>query len=258
MAYAANPTQAPARLVLRRERAFRSARRHSSRVRVFKFLFPFSALAISTLYIVPAVIAYTAPRLAVSAKGVTATVGSLIMIHPHYSGSHPQYGVYEINAKRAIQNITSTDVVTLDQITAEVISPSKEKTRLTAPDGVLRTKEELLTFEHGAVITGTNGLWARLRKAEMTFKTRIVTTREPVELRFHESSITADGAVIYAAESRVEFTGNVHVRLKREPAAAASASSEQPAPQLNWAAHASDEPAEGGAESSQRETFARP
>lgn len=253
MAIAANHTQAttrrPAQLALRRERAFRSARRHTARVRAFKVLFPLISFALSGLYIVPAVVAFsTSKGGGVEFDGVTVTVGSLKMEHPHYSGDHPTYGAYKIDADSATQTVKATDVVTLDKITAEVISPSKETTTLTAPDGVLRTKQETLTLDNGAVISGTNGLWAKLLKAEVSFKDRVVTTRDPVQLRYHDSTINADSAVIYTSESRVEFSGNVRVHLEREPAAktpSVQAHLAQPGPQMNWASQMSMEPAAG-------------
>jgi hypothetical protein len=220
MAYVANHLQAPVqRPAARRDQAIRSAKRHSQMVWLFKSLFPLAAVSMLSLYLAPAVIRYAAPAGKIKFDGIEPTVGSLTMLHPNWSGVHPTYGAYNIRAETATQKVKSTDVVLLEQIAADVVSPSKETTTLTAPDGVMRTKEELLLLDNGAVIVGSNGLWANLRKAEVAFKTRVVTTHDPVEIRMHDSVITSDSAIFYTAESRVEFTGSVHVHLLREPAA---------------------------------------
>ena len=154
MAYVANHLQAPARRpsppTMRRDRAIRSAKRHSLLVRLCKSLFPLAAMGVSTLYLAPAVIRYTVPAGKLENDGFEPTIGSIKMFHPHWSGVHPTYGAYNIRAETATQKVKSTELVFLDQISADVVSPSKETTTLTAPDGVLRTKEELLVLDNGA------------------------------------------------------------------------------------------------------------
>jgi lipopolysaccharide export system protein LptC len=251
MAYVANHMQAsvqrPSPPAIRRNRAIKSAQRHSRLVRLFKSLFPLTAFGVSTLYLGPALIRYIAPVGVATIDAVEVSTGNLKMIHPHYSGAHPTYGAYNISAETATQKVKSTEVILLDQILADVVSPSKETTTLTAPDGVLRTKEELLFLNNGAVIVGSNGLWANLRKAEVAFKTRIVTTHDPVEIRLHDSVITSDSAIFYTAESRVEFTGSVHLHLLRDPNAPKTATpgqQDQPQPAAsNHTASLTNQPA---------------
>lgn len=229
MALAVDSSQAldrrRAQLAAQRERAFREAQRHSVHVRMLKVVFPILALGGLGLYGVPALATLAASRAGVTVGAVTLATGSLKMMHPRMEGVHPQHGRYDIRARSATQNVKSTDVVNLDQIDAQVVSPSKETTTLVAPTGVFRSKEERLLLEDGVVVTGTNGMSARLRRAEVSFRTHVVTTNEPVDLRFHESVITADSASIFASESRIVFTGHVRVHLENQAAASESGKS---------------------------------
>jgi lipopolysaccharide export system protein LptC len=217
----------PSSAAVRRERTFRAAQRHSMVVRLLKAVLPFVAVSGTGLYVAPAVMTAALPEGKATVDAVEVSTGALKMLNPRMSGVHPQHGHYDVRADSSTPNL-KTGVHFLDGIHAEVVSPSKETTTLVAVDGLFHAKEEVLLLEHGAVVTGTNGLWAKFLKADVSFKTHVVTTDQPVEMRFHDSVVTADTAEIFASESRIRLSGRVHVHLVRNGLPGGGASVEKP------------------------------
>jgi lipopolysaccharide export system protein LptC len=197
-----------------RAKAFREAQRHSARVRFFRVALPLCVAGIVAFYFVPnQVEVKTNPDTPPTLSPKASHEGS-IMTNLHYAGSNNKYGSYRIEAKSAIQNAGQPDFITLNTITGKLVSPARKKTMLRAPSGLYNRKKEELSFNKGLQIRGQDGISVKLKTATADIKKHELVSTDPVDMRYHGSSIYAKGVTIYTNESRVVFTGGVRTHLK--------------------------------------------
>lgn len=199
-----------------RTRAFRAAVRHSALVRILRVALPLTALAVSGLYMVPGKV-----KIAVGGGEATADVDltseGLKMINPRIKGVHAKHGTYDVRAEYATQNVKHPELVSLNKITADLVSNEGRKTTMTALSGFYHSKKEELTFDRGVTIGGEAGMSGKLKTATAFFQNHVLISPDPVELSFHDSTIRAQSMTLYTSESRVVFTGDVRAHLERAP-----------------------------------------
>jgi lipopolysaccharide export system protein LptC len=201
-----------------RARAFRSALRHSKRVRLLRILLPIGALAMVGLYFLPTQLKIKTNAGTITIKSFDPDKDGLKMTNPRFAGVSEKYGRYELQAKNGVQNVKQLEFVTLNEITGNLTSQSGEKTLLAAPSGLYHSKKEELTFDKGVEITGEAGIRAKLKTATAYVRDHVLVSADPVEMSYHDSTIKAMGMTAYTSESRIVFTGNVEVHLERTPA----------------------------------------
>ena len=199
-----------------RATAFRRAKRHSVAVKLLRWLLPLSAVCLSGLYFLPSNIVVEVDGGEASVESIDVTRGGLKMVNPRIKGVHEKHGVYDIRADHATQQIQNPDLITLDTISAELLSKKGEKTTFTAPSGVFHSKKEELTFDSGVSIGGNAGFTGRLKTATAFLQINKLISTDPVELGFHSSTIKARSMTFFSNERRAIFEGGVRVHLKRK------------------------------------------
>jgi lipopolysaccharide export system protein LptC len=259
MAYAATPDRGSTALVRRassaqadedahRSREFQRARRHSGRVRILKGLLPAIALAILSLYILPAFLTTSIDngRGTASVKAITVEAGSLKMIEPHVRGVNEQQDAYDFTADTATQASKNASVMFLDKVRGKMTSPDGKVTTLTAPNAIHDNKAYTMTFENGAVVVREPGMKATFRTATAFMKEQRVEAKTPVIVQLYESTINADTMVLKWSEQRTIFEGNVKTHIERQPETAASSPTKPAAPIVSAGAWAPESrPIEG-------------
>ncbi|WP_088344064.1 MULTISPECIES: LPS export ABC transporter periplasmic protein LptC [Rhodomicrobium] len=200
-----------------RTRALRSAKRHSARVRTLRWLLPVLCVCVAALYFLPMQYSVEIAGGEASVKDVVLSDGGLKMVNPRIKGVHEKYGVYDIRAEDATQQIKNPELMTLNVINAEIVSPSGQRTVLTAPSGLYQQKLEELTFDNGVLIGGDAGIAGKLKTATAYMQSNKLVSTDPVDLAFHSSTIKAQSMTYYSSEGRAIFEGNVKVHLERQP-----------------------------------------
>jgi lipopolysaccharide export system protein LptC len=198
-----------------RTRAFKAARWHSVLVRLMKLCLPLGALGVAALYILPSRFSVRVAGGEVSGEIPVLASGGLKMVNPRMKGVHEKHGVYDIRADSALQHISDPELMTLDKINADLVSPQGEKTVLTAPSGIFHRKKEEFTFDNGVTIDGQAGIAGKLKTATVYMKENRLISNDPVALGYQGHTIAADSVEFFSAESRAIFTGNVRVHLER-------------------------------------------
>jgi lipopolysaccharide export system protein LptC len=201
---------------------FRLAKRHSARVRALKVLLPTLTAGILSLYIIPSLITLRVKvdggKGEATVKSISIEAGSLKMINPHLQGVNETQGVYDVTADSARQDAKATEIMYLDNIRGKLTTQQGEHTILTAPNGVYNNKAEEMRFDNGALVTRDNGMTATFQTATVYMKLQKVISNTPVTVRLHDSKIDAQTMVLFTAEQRAIFEGNVKVHLERTPA----------------------------------------
>jgi lipopolysaccharide export system protein LptC len=192
-------------------------------VKLLRIFLPLAAVASFGLYLSPSQWRFEVAGGEAVVEAVDISAGNLRMVNPRLKGKHAKQGEYDVRADSAVQSLTNTDVISLDKVDGDVISPTGDKTVLTAPSGVYNSKTEEMHFPAGVTIVRSTGLTARLKSATVFFSKNLVVSNEPVEVRLHESHIRADSVELFTDEARAVFKGRVFVHLERQPQAEAAA-----------------------------------
>lgn len=198
-----------------RAKAFSRAKRHSALVKLLRLVLPLAAVAVAGVYFIPSKLTVSVDGGEASVESIDISNGGLKMINPRIKGVHERHGVYDIRADHATQHANNPELITLVKITGELVSKSGEKTTLTAPSGIFHSKQEELIFDNGVVIGGDAGISGKMKTATAYFQTNKLTSKDPVEFAFHNSTIKARSVTLYSSEGRVLFEGAVDVHLER-------------------------------------------
>ena len=197
--------------------AVAKARRHSRFVRAMRIALPVGAIAVLGLY-------FTSSNLTISLGNMQASVGdieinrdSLRMINPKLEGVTDKNGAYVLTADYAEQDTSDLTTLYLHKVSAELTQPEDGWSRLTAPKGTFRTKKEELELLGGIDVTSSSGASARLERAVIDMKAQLIRSKDPVEVKTADGTLTADRLEISAAEKRIQFDGNVHLHIVKLP-----------------------------------------
>ncbi len=198
-----------------RVKAFHQAKRHSMFVKLLRRLLPLAAVCIAALYFLPSGLSVQTKLGEAKVDSVDLSDGGLKMVNPRIKGANEKYGVYDVRAEYATQHANNPELITLNKITANIVSKAGQRTTLEASSGLYESKQQELTFDNGVTIGGDAGLKGKLKTAKAFLQTNMLISKDPVDLAFHSSTIKAQTMTLYSSESRATFQGNVRVHLER-------------------------------------------
>ena len=154
------------------DRAVRSAGRHSIVVRVTRIGLPIAVVAGlaavgAATYFKPMQVFDKMP----SVSGKLAVQGSKITMElPRIVGFTRDKRSYELNAETAVQDITSPDIVELQNLRARLEMQDKDVVNVTANSGTYSTKADKVVLRDQVVVTSQQGYKAMLREAAIEMK----------------------------------------------------------------------------------------
>jgi lipopolysaccharide export system protein LptC len=191
--------------------AYRSATRHTRRVRWLRRIVPAAAV---TGVLIVALWAWLDPlrlfrelplefaRMAIS--GTTLKIDA-----PKLSGYTRDGRTYSISATSAAQDLTKPGMIELTGIDARFKLTDGGSTTLTAAKGTLDARADQLRLLEGIDILSTNGLGGRLGEAVFDMRKGHVLSPTPVELRYRDGWLRANRLEIFDNGARMLFDGGV-------------------------------------------------
>ncbi len=201
------------------ERVFRSAVRHSRRVRFLRIAIP-----VGVGLVVLGAVAFTllAKPLSMLAK-VPVDIGSLVvsgtkimMQQPRLSGFTRDNRRYDLTAQSAGQDLTKPDLVELNGIQATMEMQDKAVFETTAKTGFYNSKTEQLTLSQNIVVTSTSGYQARLSEALVDIRAGKIISDKPVEVKTSTWTVNANRMEIAESGEFMKFERGVSVTLLPE------------------------------------------
>lgn len=205
-----------------RAASFRRAHSHSTLVRRLRVVLPVLALGVAGLYFLSPEIHISVGDMDASVAGVVIEKGNLRMLNPKLEGVNQKQGAYVVTAKYAEQAVASPDFIHLTDLSAEMNDSRKGWSRLTAPKGTFETKTEKLNLIGDIRVAQSNGMTARLTRADVDMKTEIVTSNEPVKVDFPNGKLDSHEMRINMSVREAEFAGDVRVRMEQPKKEAAA------------------------------------
>ncbi len=148
--------------------AYAMAKRHSARVRRLKVALPIAATAISLAFIGVSLARTWIPD-EVSLQSASIEDGKIVMEKPALAGRNNKGFDYSMNADRALQDISSPNLMTLEKVLAAV--PMNDiVAQVVAQEGILDRTTNRLKMTAPFDINLSNGLKARFQSANVDLK----------------------------------------------------------------------------------------
>ncbi|QRM54012.1 LPS export ABC transporter periplasmic protein LptC [Sinorhizobium sp. BG8] len=196
--------------------AYRAATRHSSRVKFLKVALPLAAVFVAIIFLIVSIVRTYLPE-NLDIDSATIENGKVVMRNPAISGRNRQGISYSMKADRALQDMKTPDVITLENIRAKVPVNEEIIAQVDASVGVYDRAHDLLDMTAPFTIKLNTGLQADFRSAHLDIKGGQMSTEEPVSIRSKEASIVAQSLRMTDKGRVVVFEGKVEVNV--DPAA---------------------------------------
>jgi len=243
MAYEANLGTRGRHYVVRtpeeRQRAFRSARRHSFLVSFLRRVLPVLALLVLAAYFISTRMNVTVGDFTASIDGMEVVDGNLRMLNPTLEGADKKNGKYVVKAEYADQDITSPDIIKLHAIKADMDDPTGGWSKMQAVRGVFDNTAERLIMKDRITVATSSGITGELKYATMDMATQTLRSHSPVffELNNGNATVRANAMTLRSKEKIITFRGKVAVHLEpKKVGATAKKPTQQPMPAANGAA----------------------
>jgi lipopolysaccharide transport protein LptA/LPS export ABC transporter protein LptC len=157
---------------------------------------------------------------------------NLTMDNPHYEGYNGDGGKYFVTAKTAVQDLSDTDHIKLNEITGDLIDVNKVKTNLKSAHGLYNSKTAELEMFDGIDISSDNGMRAKLSRATVFTKQNVIVSKEPVEVAVPAGTIRSKEMTMHNKTHEATFLNEVVAHLvpeKKTPTPAAPDGAAKPA-----------------------------
>lgn len=195
---------------------FKTAARHSARVRWIKRLLP-AVIALALLVIAGAsFVSQMEVKLALpfDLGRLTLNGSRLTMELPKLSGFTDDNRGYSVNAKVAVQDVTHPDLVELSDIEARLELADKGWAALQATKGTIDTKTQFVKLTEGVELSMNGGYGGRLENADVDVKAGSISTDKPVLFTYLDGRLVANRLTVTDRGTRALFEGNVELNFR--------------------------------------------
>lgn len=202
-----------------RLQGYGKAVRHSSRVRFLRRVLPVIALLILLLagfvaWLDPFRIVRDFP---IDVLKLSIKDNKLVMDAPKLSGFTKDGRGYNITANSAAQDLTKTNIIELEGITAHFALTNDGMTVLTSAKGLYDAKADTVQLTEGITIRSTAGYEGKLSEAYIEVKKGHVITEKPVDIIFNNGTLRADRMEVHDNGGRAFFEGGVKMQMRLPP-----------------------------------------
>jgi lipopolysaccharide export system protein LptC len=192
-----------------RDGAFRTAKRHSRRVRILRWALPSAALG--GLAVISMIVWFDPLRLyrdlPVQFGRISITDNKLTIEAPKLTGFTQDRRPYSVTAESAAQDLGSPNVIELAGILGQVELANRGETEMRAKNGVYDMKSGNLTLSNGIEIGATGGYKVLLQDALVEVRKGRIVTDKPVRAVFPDGTLDAQHVEIFEHGDRVRFGG---------------------------------------------------
>ena len=204
---ATNHSLAGHRLESRSDREYRRALQPSRTVKRLKIALPVASALLIVGFVAMSWVSSIVPDGVVVAS-TSIEDGKLVMHRPILTGENDKNQSYELKADRAMQDLTSPNVIELEKISADVPVSDGVTAKLEAQSGIFDRDAETMTFDKPFTVTTSSGMKASLQDAAIDIKGGGMSTDKPINIKLPQG-------VVDAQSMRMTDKGNTIVLEKR-------------------------------------------
>jgi lipopolysaccharide export system protein LptC len=191
---------------------YQRARRHSRRVRFLKFALPTLAVLVAGGFGLSSWIASSGmPSIDITSTAVRD--GKLVMANPKLDGFTKENLPYSMNALRAVQDLSDTSRIALEEITARLPVDAGKWADVVAASGTFDNERNLLDIASPMTVKTNDGMEARFQSAVIELASGRLETADPVEIDLNGSHVSADSMKISDRGKLLVFERRVRVRI---------------------------------------------
>lgn len=219
-------------------RAYQQARRHSARVRFFRWVIPLGA-TIAIGFVAAVAVFNPFGKISGLTLGPISLSGTQVtMERPRLSGYRKDNRGYEVTAVAAMQDVRKPTVIELRDMKARMtLDDAGAVAHLEASTGVFDTQKEHLEVRQDVRVRTDNGQEADLRSASIDLKAGTVVSNEPVTVRLPDATVDADGLSIRDNGKVISFIGRVRTVIVPAGAEARASAAAATPPATSAPAH---------------------
>ena len=194
-----------------RHAAFKAAGRHTWRVRLLR-----RAVAGGAVLGVLGVFGYAflnpfrASISSVSVDSVGLNGTKVTMDKPKLAGFKSDGRPYTLDAKSAIQDARTPNVLLLEELDAHVTMSDKSVAHVVSSSAIYDSSKETMTFDHDVHLTTDAGMDVHMSSGYVEFKSGLVDTRQPLTVLMTSGTVSADSMHMSDNGKDVTFDGHVH------------------------------------------------
>jgi len=174
-------------------RAQRSARRHSTFVRVLRFLFPFIGFLILA-GMIGAVVLFNLLG-SFGAANLILTADGIVMDNPKLSGNDGNRS-YQVTARKALQRLTDPQIIDLEQIRADIVLGPDEAANILSLKGIYNNAAETLRLYEGVQLDWSKGYTVEVDEVNVDLKTGGLSSDQPITIASDKGRLTS-GKISY-------------------------------------------------------------
>eukprot|EP01012_Entosiphon_sulcatum_P020924 TRINITY_DN25763_c0_g1_i1.p2 TRINITY_DN25763_c0_g1~~TRINITY_DN25763_c0_g1_i1.p2 ORF type:complete len:217 (-),score=43.71 TRINITY_DN25763_c0_g1_i1:631-1281(-) len=193
--------------------AYSQAVRHSKRVRRLKIMLPVGALVVSFLFVAVSVVRSFLPD-NIEGKGATIENGQIVMEKPAISGRNADGIFYSMTAARALQSIVSPNIMTLEDIAAQMPVNDQLTAKVKAKGGIYDRSANTLDMTQPFSLHMSSGLVANFRSAKLDVKNGTMSSNDMVSITASKATVVAQSINIEDKGQTIVFDGGVQVNLQ--------------------------------------------
>jgi lipopolysaccharide export system protein LptC len=202
------------------------ARRYSVFVKFMKGLLPLAALGLGVAVLAYALQPRENNRITLTFERLNEIEGDLAMVNPRLTGTDNSGYPFVVTATSAMQEGRGSDVVRLENVSADITLSDGTGLHVTAAKGVVDTKRYVLDVSGGIRLTSDDGYDARTDSAVADLKAGLVRGDKPIDATGKFGRISAQRFALNRDARQLRFSGNVRMLLNRVEAAPAPRNTE--------------------------------
>lgn len=182
-------------------------------VQFMKFVLPLLAIVIVAAVLVWPQLAKRANLLPLNFTDVDSASSALVMKNPRYRGVDAKNQPYVVTADRAIQDPQDDQLVTMDNVQADLTMNNGGWWSLTANTGYYDGKKRLLDLYGNLQAFSDKGYEMHGLSAEVNLDTKVVSSDEKVWGHTDMGAIKANGMRIYDKGRVIHFLNGVNTTI---------------------------------------------
>lgn len=191
---------------------YKKAVAHSRLVRRLKLALPLASALVVVAFFAVSWFDGLAPE-GVEIESATIEGGKLVMKNPVLSGQGSNDRPYMMRAERAIQDLSTPDVIVLETIVADLFVSAGEKAVVNAESGTYDRANETLVFDRPFNIATEGGMTAHMQSANIDLAAGNFATSDPVSIQSAEASIVAQSMEMLDKGRIITFKDTVRMTI---------------------------------------------
>lgn len=200
----------------RTENVYRSARQHSRVVKLLKVGLPLTGILIIAGFAGFVMLSgQSGPSVDISGIGVKD--GKLVMANPKLDGETKAKLPYNMTAARAIQDLSNTNIISLEEIDAKFALNDEVTAVIDAATGVFDNANNTLDINSPMNVKTSSGMVAKFESAQVDLKAGNLKTNDPVDIDMNGSHIVADSLTVTDQGKVMVFENRVRVTITKDP-----------------------------------------